>query len=179
MKIFETEHLLIRELDSDDIPGIYAYGKEAIIFQYQNFGPISLEGAEKFFIRSQRAKEAEVQKDYLYGIEVKSTALLIGDCGYFINDSHTSCEIGYNLHPDYWGKGYGTGLVKNLVANILAQHKRLNIHAECDSRNIGSKRILEKNDFELVEVRKEDFVQKGVLIDTFRYKYVVRNLNNQ
>jgi len=54
---------------------------------------------------------------------------------------------------------------------VSVQHKKMEIFAECDSRNISSKRILEKNNFKLIEIRKEDFVQKGVLIDTYRYEY--------
>lgn len=35
MKIFKTSRLLIRELEADDIPHIYAYGKEPIVLNFK------------------------------------------------------------------------------------------------------------------------------------------------
>jgi len=170
MTLFETQRLSVRELEVDDIPYIYAYGKEPIVVQYQDWGPVSLENSEHFYFRSQQDRTSEVRSNYTLGVILQSSGLLIGDCGYhFLDKTHSSAEIGYNLHPTYWGKGYGTELVIDLVAYMLSKHEKLMIYAECDSRNMGSRRVLEKSGFELLEIRKDDVVQKEVLINTCKY----------
>lgn len=170
MRIFETERLLIRELEADDIPYLYAYGKEDIVVQYQSWGPTTLADSEQFYLRSVQARKSEVRKDFTFGVILHSSGQLIGDCGYhFENDTRNSVELGYNLHPDYWQQGYGTEMLTHLVKYMRSKHEGLSIYAECDSRNTASRRLLEKIGFELVEVRKGDLMQRGTLIDTCRY----------
>jgi len=177
MKIFETNKLLIRELQIEDVPALYAYGKEEQVVRYQNWGPISLEDATNFYLISKKEKEQKPRTHFKLGIVLKSTKTLIGDCGFnFINEPRTEAEIGYNLHPNFWGHGYGTELIEQLVKHIGTLTNDLKLFAECDSRNLASRRILEKNNFKLLEMRKEDLVQKGTLIDTCRYMFQFENI---
>ena len=51
------------------------------------------------------------------------------------------------------GRGAGTRLIAALVALIRRQHPGAGILAGPDAANIASRRVLEKNGFELVAVR--------------------------
>ncbi len=53
-------------------------------------------------------------------------------------------EIGYLLLPDYWGKGYGTLIAKELINICFNELKLHKITASCNIENIGSWKIMEK-----------------------------------
>jgi RimJ/RimL family protein N-acetyltransferase len=51
------------------------------------------------------------------------------------------------------GRGVGTALIAELVRLVRAQHPRAAVMADPDERNVASRRVLEKNGFELVAVK--------------------------
>ncbi|HEX3333425.1 MAG TPA: GNAT family N-acetyltransferase [Acidimicrobiales bacterium] len=51
------------------------------------------------------------------------------------------------------GRGVGTALIAALVERVRAQHPRCAVMADPDARNVASRRVLEKNGFELVEIK--------------------------
>ncbi len=55
--------------------------------------------------------------------------------------------------PELVGHGVGTQLVGDLVRLVRAQHPGCAVLADPDERNTASRRVLEKNGFELVAVR--------------------------
>lgn len=79
-------------------------------------------------------------------------------------------EIGYQLHPDFWGKGYATEALKACLEyywNISeAPHVNVkSIVAFYQIENVGSGRVLEKVGFEEREVIKDYQVEDGRMID--------------
>lgn len=63
-------------------------------------------------------------------------------------------EVGICVHPDHWGKGFGTALLKEGIEN--ARKKRLTkLEAETLASNIPMLRIADKVGFQLVCVRKK------------------------
>ena len=55
--------------------------------------------------------------------------------------------------PECIGRGLGTELIAALVAEVRGQHPGAGILADPDAANTASRRVLEKNGFELVSVR--------------------------
>jgi len=51
------------------------------------------------------------------------------------------------------GRGVGTALITELVHLIRAHQPRVAVMADPDERNVASRRVLEKNGFELVAVK--------------------------
>jgi aminoglycoside 6'-N-acetyltransferase len=51
------------------------------------------------------------------------------------------------------GRGVGTALVAELVALVRVRHPRAAVMADPDERNVASRRVLEKNGFDLVAVK--------------------------
>jgi aminoglycoside 6'-N-acetyltransferase len=54
--------------------------------------------------------------------------------------------------PDHVGRGLGTALVSELVQLVRRSHPRCSVVSDPDAQNIASRRVLEKNGFELVGV---------------------------
>lgn len=90
-----------------------------------------------------------------------------------INQVYPSPEIGYSIHPDYWGKGYATEALDGLLKTWwdLPRQPQLTsaedraeptekVFALCEKTNAGSSKVLSKYGFRVIgqEVYDEDEV---------------------
>ena len=90
-----------------------------------------------------------------YGIVVKGTDKVIGSVDFNHRHEDDVLEIGYTLHPDYWGRGYVPEAVSALIEvafTILKLHK---VEIRCFDYNKQSQRVAEKLGFTL-EARLRD-----------------------
>ncbi len=146
--IIETERLIIREVKESDILHLYEYGKNEEVVQYQDWGPTTLEQSAEFYHRAVKSSQAIPRLSYMFVIELRECSSVIGDIGYFIsNDRFEEAEVGYNINPKYWKKGYATEATTAIVNHISQRPEKISIFATCDVRNIGSRRVLEKSGF--------------------------------
>jgi ribosomal-protein-alanine N-acetyltransferase len=53
-------------------------------------------------------------------------------------------EISYELHPDFWGMGYGTEIVTKGIEYAFAELEINELYAETQKRNMRSIQLLEK-----------------------------------
>lgn len=86
----------------------------------------------------------------------RGTNAFIGVCALSINKDFSEAEVEYMLMPEYWGKGYGSeilGELLNIADSIPDIRKLVGI---TKPNNIISKRILCKYGFKSVEVFKVD-----------------------
>ena len=120
---------------------------------------------ERLVLRFRTVADAEVIFDYAsrpevsypagYGIIVKGTDTIIGSVDFPRRYEDDVLEIGYTLHPDYWGRGYvpeATRALINLGFKELGLHK---IELTCFGYNVQSQRVAEKLGFTL-EARIRD-----------------------
>ena len=69
---------------------------------------------------------------------------------------HRQGEVGYAVHLDWWGKGYGEAIARALLHQGFGELGLHRITATCDPRNVASDRVL----------RKVGMVREGTLRDT-------------
>lgn len=82
----------------------------------------------------------------------KDTDEVIGFGSIKLNEELTDGELEYMLLPEYWGKGYGSELVANLLDKVNHLDSLKQIAASAAPNNIGSKKILLKNGFILTKI---------------------------
>lgn len=105
--IIETERLLLRNMDWDDLNALALYLQdERVMYAYN--GAFSNEETEEWMRRQIRRYE-----DYGFGawaVVLKETGEMIGQCGITMQDYNGKevPEIGYLLAFKYWHKGYAT-----------------------------------------------------------------------
>ena len=84
-------------------------------------------------------------------VHEKDSGLFVGEAGLFhflFDDTQTDIEIGYHLHPQFWGKGYTTELTKALI-HWGFQNSLINkIVASSYPNQTASQRVLQKSGFE-------------------------------
>ena len=107
MQTIETERCILRPLTIDDAEALNAVNRIPQVMRY--IGPVE-DNIEKTRWYLQKGPLADYEK-FGYGRHAcidKSTGKLIGFCGMKYVRSLQDADIGYRLHPDYWGKGIAT-----------------------------------------------------------------------
>lgn len=100
----ETERLILREILPEDAPALYRIFSNEEVTRYYDLvtytDPRQAEELIDFFDES-----FELERAIRWGITRKTDGALMGTCGYVWLRTYRG-EIGYELHPDYWGHGY-------------------------------------------------------------------------
>lgn len=90
-------------------------------------------------------KEQEDQhKNYIFAIRLKSTSELIGCINIGFNERHDRGVVGYWLGHDFWGNGYCTEALQEIIEFGFQDASINKIWAEHKTFNIGSGRVMEK-----------------------------------
>jgi [ribosomal protein S5]-alanine N-acetyltransferase len=76
---------------------------------------------------------------------------VIGYCGFFHQplDETNEIEIGYRLHPDYWGRGLATEAARAVRDHGFADLKLPRVISLIHPENLASRRVAEKNGMRL------------------------------
>jgi RimJ/RimL family protein N-acetyltransferase len=76
---------------------------------------------------------------------LQTTQGVIGSCGIRRVTAHAqAAELGYELHPDYWGQGYATEAARSLLAFGFQTLRLQRVWAECLAENTRSIHVLER-----------------------------------
>ena len=83
-----------------------------------------------------------------------------------LNSQHGRAEITYLIgERSYWGKGVGSFAVSQIVLLAAQKYKLHKVYAGVAKENVGSVRVLEKNEFSLEGVRPRHLFYHGVFHD--------------
>jgi|GEM_PF-71748 len=152
----ETERLLLRVRTVADAEDIHAYASLPEVAYPAAFHPVKTLEDEIYYLEHILPERNE--KDNLpagYGIVVKGTNKVMGSVDFNHRHEDDVLEIGYTLHPDYWGRGYVPEAARALIDLAF---KELNLHKielTCFGYNLQSQRVAEKLGFTL-EARIRD-----------------------
>jgi len=142
----------------------------------EDFYMILKEEANTEFIKEKRVNSIDQAKNFVFGIisnyssnksymhliTWKETNNVIGAIN-LITPGHVKEEykleeynwmIEFFMHKNFWNHGIMTGLVNAVCSHLKSQNVNV-IDAVCHVDNIGSHRVLEKNDFN--KIQKFDF----------------------
>jgi len=141
----ETPRLILREFKPADIERVHAYASREEVTRYLIWGPNSLsQSAEALSGFLEDSRQLPRQSHDL-AIVLKSHNLLIGGVGLRISDAEsTTGDIGYVLHPDFWGHGYAEEAARALIYAGFRSLGLRRIIGQCDQRNKASARVMER-----------------------------------
>lgn len=86
----------------------------------------------------------------------KNTSTFMGSGALIVNNDFTEAEIEYMLLPEYWGKGYGSEIVNELLNKAKETKSIHQVTAIIDPNNIASRKILLHNGFVSCKTYKID-----------------------
>jgi RimJ/RimL family protein N-acetyltransferase len=144
----ETERLILRELQTVDLQAWYEMDSDPAVHTYLGNQPVkNISHIENAFqsIQQQYAENGIGR----WAMIEKSSGNFIGWSGLkFIREQENNhinfYDVGYRLHPNYWGKGYATESCKAALEYGFKTLNLKEIIGTANVENIKSRRVLEK-----------------------------------
>jgi ribosomal-protein-alanine N-acetyltransferase len=126
-------------------------------------GPVSLEAY------TAALTELEMQtrngEEFLYTIVERASGTPIGTCSVRPSDNKFRGDCGLWIGEPYHGKGFGTQVVREMMRIAFEQLGMKKLEASVYAGNVPSRRIFEKNGFQLEGTIRNATLKRGKLID--------------
>ena len=142
--MLRTERLDLREFSVADLDAVHTYASDPHVTRFTSWGPNSVEETEAFLARTVLENHTSPRRGYTFGIVDRASGTLFGSCGLESSDvTGRQFALGYCLHRDWWGRGYGSEAASALVDFGFEQLEAHRLWAHVFVGNIASARILE------------------------------------
>ncbi len=142
-KQFETKRLQLRKpLLSDTVPIFEQYVRDEEVTKYLTWQPHKNLKETKEFLR----RCVSVWKDgtaFPWSIIRKTDKQFLGMIE-IVGIDHSGLNVGYVLAKKFWGKGYISEALKEIINWGLAQDDIFRVWAFCDVENTASAKVMEK-----------------------------------
>ncbi|HEY4344390.1 MAG TPA: GNAT family N-acetyltransferase [Parvibaculum sp.] len=141
----ETPRLILRDFRKADLDAVHAYSSLEDVARYLIWGPNTLAQSKEAiegFLDDQRMRPRTI---FDVAVTLKPKRDVIGGAGLRIIDKdNLTGEIGYTLHPDFWGYGLAVEAARALLDAGFNELGLQRIVAVCDQRNKASARVMER-----------------------------------
>ena len=145
--ILTTDRLMLRQLLIDDEQAIFTLRTDAEINKYLDRQLCKTIEDARNFITTINEKIYNNASLY-WAITLKNKNELVGTiCLYGFSDEHDTCEIGYELLPNYQGKGIMKEAVEKVIGYAFYTIRVNKIEAFLHRDNLTSVNLLEKLSF--------------------------------
>jgi len=171
MKTIETDRLILREFQLNDLNNFYEYARNIHVASMLNWKPhINKEESLNFL-------KEYIKNDEVWAIALKENKKVIGHIKIYPDENrgkysemNKSKLITYALSEDYWGKGYMTEAIKRVVKYTFVEMNTELLTAFHIPDNIRSENVLKKCGFQYETTIKEGYKHyNGNLYDSIVY----------
>lgn len=163
--VLKTERLIMRELLMVDAHEIFALRSDGSVNKYLNRKPSTSIDDAKTFIQTIHENTHNNNSIY-WAITLNSTDKIIGTiCLFNFSDENLKAEMGYELFPDFQGKGIMQEAISKLIDFGIHHIGLHTIEAYTHSENHSSTRLLEKLNF-----KKGSLCDGNLLMFTLTFK---------
>lgn len=153
----ETDRLVLRELVADDWRDARAWDSDPEVARFQSCEPSDEAGSRRYIEQSILTAKATPRRIFELGVTVKPDPRLIGRVALNIErPEHADATAWFVIRRDHWGRGYVPEAVRALFDFAFRELGVQRIWADCDPRNTGSWRVMEK-----VGMRREGHLVKN------------------
>ena len=173
-----TERLVLRDFVAEDWPDVLAYQRDPDFLRLYPWTDRS-EAEVRDFVQMFLDFQAEQpRRKFQLAITLPGDDKVIGNCGIRRKaENDWEADIGYELAPQHWGKGYAT---EAALAMVRFGFEELGLHrvsSWCIADNVASAHVLEKvglkqegrwRENEYFKGRWWDTLQYGLLVDEWR-----------
>lgn len=165
-----TERLRLREFVRDDWRAVLEYQRDPRYLVYYPWENRTENDARVFVQMFLDWQDERPRRRFQLAITRRRDGLLIGNCGIRrVPGNDRYAEIGYELNPDFWGRGYATESAIAMVQFGLDDLGLRRITSWCIADNAASARLLERLGFSLVRRQSRQEYFKGRWWDTLTY----------
>ena len=139
--------VLLREVRDTDLPILYEQQADPVAWKLADFPPRERDAFMEHWV----AKRVDPTV-WVRVIEVDGQ--VVGNVQSFMRDGVR--EVGYWLGRDYWGRGYASSALEQFLPLVPIRP----MFAHLSKANIGSRRVLEKSAFVVIEDDDKDLWMK-------------------
>jgi RimJ/RimL family protein N-acetyltransferase len=142
----ETERLLIRPYEADDLEALQAIHGDASVARWLYNEPRSLEETRALLERKIAGTALVEDGDWLSGAAaLRETGELVGDLAMgLVSKEHRCVEVGYSINRAHSRKGLATEAAEAFVRLAFGHFGMHRVIGRVEPRNVGSVRVLEK-----------------------------------
>lgn len=153
--IFETERLLVRQIDLADLDAMYAVYSDAEAMRWVGEGePIKREQCEQWILVTQ---QNYASRGYgMFALLERDSGKIFGFCGLVHPGGQAEPEIKYALRREFWGKGFATEAVSAMLPYGASSFGLTEIIATTAPENTASHRVLTKSGMQFGELRQDE-----------------------
>ena len=173
-RTLETPRLILRDIRMEDIQEYYErLFSDGDVCRYLLFDPHQDIG-ESYEQIQNILQQYEEEKFYRWGITEKGDDSLIGIIGLVRIEEETSqCSFAYLLGCDYWNRGYGTEVLKEVIRFAFEELELKRIVADHMAENPASGAVMRKVGMTHIGTEKAKYEKQCVLHDAEVYE--IRN----
>lgn len=135
MKEIRTERLLLRFFRESDYDDLYEFLSQLEDDEFEGYPGITYENGRKHL-------EYRIGSNEFYAVELVGSGKVIGNIYCGSRDFHAK-ETGFIINRQYQRKGYAAEALSAVINHTFREGTH-RVFAECDPRNVGSWRLLEK-----------------------------------
>ena len=154
-----SERLQLRIPLEKDVKELFFMRSDPQVNQFIQQRPKPKDHAEAAAFIADRTQDIANQKLYYWTITLKWQDQLIGSISLWnFSKDYSTAELGYDLHPDWQGKGIMQEAVNEVLKFGFTVVPFQTIEAFTHRNNEASKRLLLRNNFQLQANRKDEQV---------------------
>ena len=159
--IFETDRLYVRKWKQTDLKSLHQLYSDTAISE--DISPeLTIEETKRIF----NAQLLQYNIDECIGrylIIEKISGAFVGTFLLRKTIDRSGVEIGYAFRKEDWGKGFATEVVRQGIHYVFNYTGFSTIYAFTETRNNGSKKVLDKSGFTYLE----NIIEDGEELDVF------------
>ena len=142
-----TPRLIIRDHRPEDLAAYHELlSNPTVMFRHSETSQ-SLEQSRARLNQSIEQMALPQRRLYYFCMEDRLSSEFIGEIGYDVNrftDVGKLVGVGYFIHDKYWGKGYTTEALREVIRFAFEENDVYRIEAGCLKENIASERVMQK-----------------------------------
>ena len=141
----DSDRLILRKFNKNDSIDMFNnWGSDSKVTEFLSWSP-HREYKESEEVIANWIDKYDEQNTYNWAIELKETQEVIGNIVVVkLEDSNSSCEIGYCIGSKYWNKGIATEALKEVIKYLFSRIKVNRISARHDILNAASGEVMKK-----------------------------------
>ena len=165
-----TDRLVLREFVTDDWHDVLAYQSDPRYLRFYPWTDRSEADVRDFVQMFVEQQAARPRRKFQLAITLQNQEHVIGNCGIRRKpENEWEADIGYELAPEHWGRGYATEAALAIVDFGFRDLQLHRVWSRCIADNVSSARVLERVGFRPEGRLRENEYFKGRWWDTLLY----------
>jgi ribosomal-protein-alanine N-acetyltransferase len=166
---YSTHRLILRRITEKNlkmfVPSVSKLYCDDEIIKYSGFSTIHSEEEAVTLLKKYTSRP----DFYIWALLLKEDQQYIGDISLTVDSYHQFASIGCFLSQNFWGKGYMTEAMKELLFYAFASEGLHRIEAQIHQHNSRSIRFFDKFGFRYEATLRQNFLVNGTFYDTKVY----------